>query len=854
MTFDNQDRTLDFDAAEIEVLRRLHRSGENEYFLNRQSAKLKEIGALFRDTGVGIIAYSILHQGKIDQVLSHNPARRREFFEEAASISKTKLEMRQAEQNLKKTSENIVQARQIFAEVAQSDRHLAEQAKKAEQYRVLRKELAQLEIDAKLLQLAKLAQDLSSRRQKFDELSTIRDTQNRDMATLNRQQETIQKTTRKQNHEHVTRQQELTAIEIELERLNSTKRSNTAQIAEIDGQIARETMLMNGYKERTTVLIEEIAERKETIAQTNQRISDLHREQASYRKTIEARRLKLQENKAAITSLQKQIRADEHKQRKQRATLITLTDNIGTLVDQRLRESEYSAAKHRGIESKIGAAIDILDKTIRAKRQITIDATAINDLNSALQTCQTLRDEFDEDIEKVKRLKLLFEEYKKLLPLFLNEFISPDGSITRKRTIEHNIAERDLAITRTIEDVARITKDNESIVQEIDNQRALIATLEIDQSRMAIQLKHLRQTDARTEQEIARYKNQSAEVERHIDHSKQRAIALRVSNETIDKQTRDLLTTKRQKKNDIENYRDSLKKQHSDLSLLEDTIASLRGEMNRLQPTFETARREIDRLESRLEMHRNDFEARFSRAPDCSEENITRIRKKSSNIHQAIAKYNKNLEELGQINLMATQDYKNIHKRYLFLKEQISDLEHARQNLHKMSKDIITLSSEKFKKTFDQINKHYNIIFRRLFGGGHAELRLTDSDEVLSSGIEIFIRPPGKKNRTIELLSGGERTLAAVALLFAAYRVHPSPFCILDEVDAALDDSNIEKFTNLLQEFTKKSQFILITHNKNTIATANRLFGITMEEPGISKAVGVRITQDVLEHSSYDDE
>jgi chromosome segregation protein len=218
-------------------------------------------------------------------------------------------------------------------------------------------------------------------------------------------------------------------------------------------------------------------------------------------------------------------------------------------------------------------------------------------------------------------------------------------------------------------------------------------------------------------------------------------------------------------------------------------------------------------------------------------------------LRQSLQEEKQKLKDLGQVNLMAPEEFAEVKERYDFLNTQLEDLYHARDDLKKITREIRTESTELFLETYDQIRKNFHSLFRRLFGGGRGELKLTEPDNVLESGIEIFAQPPGKSLENIALLSGGERSLTAVALLFATYMVKPSPFCILDEIDAALDEANVGRFINLLIEFGKKSQFIVITHNKKTVAGTQTLLGVTMQESGVSKIVTVRLANngDVVE-------
>jgi chromosome segregation protein len=199
---------------------------------------------------------------------------------------------------------------------------------------------------------------------------------------------------------------------------------------------------------------------------------------------------------------------------------------------------------------------------------------------------------------------------------------------------------------------------------------------------------------------------------------------------------------------------------------------------------------------------------------------------------------------MGAVNLVAIEEYSELKQRHDFLRTQSDDLARAKTELVAAIDEINQTSQRQFELTFDQVRKNFDFTFQTLFGGGRAAIELVQSEDVLESGIEIVVQPPGTRLKNISLLSGGQRTLTAVALLFALYLVKPSPFCLLDELDAPLDESNIGRFTDLLRKFVKDSQFIIITHNKRTVAAANAIYGVTMEERGVSKTVSMRFNHE----------
>ena len=195
---------------------------------------------------------------------------------------------------------------------------------------------------------------------------------------------------------------------------------------------------------------------------------------------------------------------------------------------------------------------------------------------------------------------------------------------------------------------------------------------------------------------------------------------------------------------------------------------------------------------------------------------------------------------MGPVNLVAIEEYEETEQRYQFLSKQHDDLVQAKAQLLEVINRINVQTREMFKETFEKIRDCFREMFTEVFGGGKADLVLMDENDLLESGIDIVARPPGKQLQTISLLSGGEQTMTAVALLFSIYQVKPSPFCVLDELDAPLDESNINRFIRVLQRFLVRSQFIIITHNKRTIGMADILYGVTMQEHGISKIVSVK--------------
>ncbi len=207
----------------------------------------------------------------------------------------------------------------------------------------------------------------------------------------------------------------------------------------------------------------------------------------------------------------------------------------------------------------------------------------------------------------------------------------------------------------------------------------------------------------------------------------------------------------------------------------------------------------------------------------------------------AIADLRRKIDEIGPVNLTAIDEFSELEQRYTFLTSQQTDLTQSIESLRETIRRINRQSRDRFAEAFEAIRVSFQDVFKSLFNGGRADLWLEEADDILESGVEIMVQPPGKRLGNVHLLSGGEKAMAAIALLFAIFRYQPSPFCLLDEVDAALDDVNVNRFTKMLREYAEQTQFIMITHNKRSMEIADLLYGVTMEEPGVSRLVSLRL-------------
>ena len=356
--------------------------------------------------------------------------------------------------------------------------------------------------------------------------------------------------------------------------------------------------------------------------------------------------------------------------------------------------------------------------------------------------------------------------------------------------------------------------------RQVEPARERLAELEDSVSRRSRDSVSRAETIARLEKEIEAARGEISTLEATAGDSETRLNAVRTGRQTL--------------QTDVERLAAELEQKHA----MSDEIRDLKAD---LEVKHAEARMKRQNLVDRLGADYGVTLEDVLKHPEPEWENGQRP--EPDWIDTRIAELRAKIEAMGPVNLVAIEEYQQLEERHTFLNQQREDLLNSKRKLLIMINQINKTTSQMFADTFAQINANFDTMFRKLFNGGSAKLVLVDEEDMLESGIEIIARPPGKRLQNVSLLSGGERTMTAVSLLFAIYMVKPSPFCILDELDAPLDDSNIGRFVKILQDFLHQSQFLVITHNQRTIAAGDVLYGVTMEEKGVSKVVSLKFPE-----------
>ncbi len=833
----NDDGELPLQYTEVAVKRRLYRSGESEYYLNGQAVRLKEVRELFYDTGIGKSAYSIMEQGKIDQILSTRPEDRRHIFEEAAMITKYKQRGRDAERRLERTEQNLKQIEQVISEVRRNHDTLQRQAEKASAYRELRDQVFQVETNLALLRLKnhleekhKLEEQIAEQTEKRDKLKSEIDGIN---ASLDEHLDSVNE----MESQRRTHQRRLYELEVERNNRRQQVRMLGERVTELKNHNSAGESRVAGLEERISAADNEIAEQTEYLQQSSEHLEDADRRIADGNAAVQELNTRISGNNTAIEEQRGLITTAERSQEQARAEVRELTDRIVIELDEGLKRSGYSAAERQRLEDELEQEISSLESYLAKRREgleVTADSRTAGHDAYVEQTMSEIQRRIDRSSE-------LFGSYREAIPRFIDEFVAPEGVITQKRNLEAQIDDAAARIAAAKEEIEGLQTQNRELRGRVEEQR--------------MSLEELRVTKAGLEARVEAAKKEiSAAEKRKTERRKEREQVLQDIAETKKRieGTHERISSLEGEDRELEKQEGSLKKELSELdATIEKRNKDAAGNEKRLKERMDAlggAQSRLERLNVKLAERNTEirniysnYEERHSRRLEEFEDRTFELRVDPKSQREELSSLQAKLKELGSVNLMAPEEFAEVKERYEFLSREMSDLQKARDDLQQITQEIHRESTALFTQTYEKVKKNFHTMFRRLFGGGRAELRLTNPDDVLTSGIDILAQPPGKRLESIALLSGGERSLTAVALLFATYMVKPSPFCLLDEIDAALDESNVGRFVAMLQEFGATSQFILITHNKKTVASAKTLLGVTMEEPGISKVVSVRL-------------
>ncbi len=1100
LTLDNTDRALLYDADEVMVTRRYYRSGDSEYYINRQSARLRDIHEMFMDTGLGREGYSNIGQGRIDEILSLKSADRREIFEEAAGISKYRHRKEETERKLAHTEDNLLRIGDKVSELELQLEPLKVQSEKAVKYLELKEELQGVEVAVWLDTLEKLSAAAKKAEEDYASASFVLQQAHDDLDSLYAQAEALSEELRSKDGELETVRQKVNMLEANHQQLDGQMAVLRGNVENNRGNIARIEEEMQGAQDRSggivaqiqqteqriseiqsaleeknaqlgklqqelaamtanaqgltrqylelktteTTLSSDIAGREadirglqDSMAQTQQRSAQLSEDLRSGKERHENAQLELDNSRAELKKAQEEVTAAnntisgyalrQQTRTKRRDELQQTVRQISSELDgvqaklrvframERDFESYSKAVKmvmqeaQRGslrnvhgpvsrlirTEDKLAVAIEIALGA--AMQQIVVDTEADGKAGiqflkrtgggratflpisaiearplteSGLQNCRGF-------VGVAADLISCQEQYKKILSNLLgrtvivqdidaaismagkyrNRFkivtldgqvMNPGGSMTggsvnkeagilsRANELE-KLAAKEQELTKKLGEAEealqeaqrqfdqvefQLTAAKEELRQAEDaclrlqgeeKQHEILLNAIVEAENAARrELEALKERDSLDRERLAAsnakiqiYTGQLAEtrialealegsqseaaeataqITERMTALKTDAAALEAEGNTARSHIADLQNLRSAMEGDREKKLVLISAIEEESKRLEEQIALLQ---QRQQENDADTQKEKDRL-TQVMNQRMEAEAAKTRAERSSQEKNKDIlsmeracalleqKKLTSSMEEkqiidklwdsyeltpgtaapkrgeieSITAGNRRISELkrkisllGTPNLGAIEEYARVNERYTYLSQQQEDVLISKRELESIIRDITREMTVIFVSEFQKIDHYFSQTFAEMFGGGKGNLVLENPEEPLTCGIEIRVQPPGKQLKTITLLSGGEKAFVAIALYFAILKVRPTPFCMLDEIDAALDDRNVERFASYLRNLSQKTQFIVITHRRGTMEASDVLYGVTMQEQGISKLLRLDLNQ-----------
>ena len=853
LTIANDKGLLPLDEEEIAITRRLYRSGDAEYFINKRPAGPTEIRKLFLDTGVGKAAYSVMEQGKIDQILSSKPEDRRYLFEEAAGISRSKTECAEAERELEKTRQNMVQIEIAMNEIKRQYDTLKVQSEKTIKYRKYKEEIYETERDLALLRLKSFVQDKAHHEEDLKRILEKRDKIRQEIEEINNTiSENMDKVKEMQDNLY-NKQASLLAIGQEKNGKMELIKQQNQQAMILKEKINSLEGRKNSIQERIDNIQEEIDEQNANLHTKTKQLNDIKSNIQSFEDNITTSSSQITENDKQVDSFKNQIQKLEEKRLDLQSTLAQITEDIVKTLDEKLKDAGFSENALKKAKDELETKINKLKIFVEGRKNIFGDMISQNlasqDYKDAV--CQAEK-AFEDTFNQLNEIQLAISEYQNASPAFITEFLSPQGIMTKKRDIDEQINQNIQSVESINSQISHLHGENKTLLSKIEEYKETLNKLKLNEIQMKEQISASQSQINMLNRQISSEKASLEETENELFIETKRADEISDQINTYQDELAEIEYRGKKLAEEMNALDAEIAKANKNVSGKSDSLNKKREEQNRCQEQYERLTISINSSDNDIRNVKQNFQEQYSRDLMEFEERMYKITVPAADLREKLSQTKKDFQSLGTVNLMAPEEFGEVKERYERQRTNFEDTQKSLENLIRVSEEIKSKSAEMFLETYNQIKKNFHNMFRRLFNGGRAELKLADPTNILTSGIDIYAQPPGKKLENIALLSGGEKTMTAVALLFATYQVRPSPFCLLDEIDAALDDKNVSSFVTALESFASVSQYIVITHNKKTVMGASTMLGITMEESGVSKMIALRLDEDIKRGAEID--
>ena len=889
LIFDNTDRHLAIDFNEVSIKRVLYRTGENEYYLNGSKCRLKDISEILTDSGAARESFNIIGQGKIDEILSTKPYDRRIVFEEAAGVLKYKKRKEEALRKLERTNNNINRINDIISEIESNLNPLREQAEEAKKYNDFKTILTDKEISLILYDIDNYSNSLNQYKERIN--------------NLNDEISKISANNASYDVNMLKYKEKINEIDVNISNLHNNILALTKSMEQTDADIRiskeRKKYLkdntdnnINSIRENKLSLeskLKELINKKDLINKnvdiSNESLNDYNSKYNSISNEINNIKDTINKNNIAITDLNYKINYLENsinngggvplpvKNILNNPKFSGVRNTIGALIKV---DNEYALA----VSTSLGAASNYLvvnTKSIASKlvlylkenhlgratffpldvikeRHIDTDSldkiknvdgfidVLVNKVNFDIEYQNVMLNQLGnvilaDNIENANLISKIVSNRYKIVTLD-GQVVNVGGSITGGDKIKN---EDTIKQRYDLDDYKNKMKVLVNSNEELNNK---ITSLDSDKNVIDNKISSLRM-------EIYNYNMEIEDISNNIDSLKSSINDLDNEIHDIDNNGDDLEASLLQKyyklKDEISLSEKNMNILKADRDKIEKDILELDELAKNNQVHVSLLEKEIHDMEIKnskyevkiddgLRILNEDYSITYNEAKD-----KYKLEGNPDDYRKQVLSLKNSIKDIGVVNLGSILEYERVNERYNFLTKQREDLNNAYDTLLEIINDMDNIMKEKFINTFNEIRVEFKKVFKELFRGGNADIYLTEPDNILETGIELEATPPGKNLKNISALSGGERTFTAISLLFAILNVRPVPFCVLDEVEAALDEANVDAFGEYLNKYRDKTQFILITHKKKTMEYIDTLYGITMQESGVSKLVSVKL-------------
>lgn len=892
LVFDNSDHYLHSDFKEVEIKRIVYSTGENEYYINNSRVRLKDITDMFIDSGAGANAFNIISQGNVTDIVNSKSSDRRVIFESAAGVLKYKKRKEESLKKLERTEENLMRIKLVIDELSKTVLPLKEQSVVAKKYLDIKGELESIDVALIAkditdlnLEYSKVSEEVKALKEKLITLKdNVGDTRLEKLRLRNIElEEVVNK-----------KKEELLKITEDISNLNGEKKLTLerkkyeASKEVIDDNLIKLKESELNVNKNITVLEREILDIEASVNDQREKSEEVKnkllvikvKKSTSSNALMEANKAKfLLENKIEI--LENNILSAEAAPVSVRNILNNprihgVHNTIGKLLDIPEKyviatdialgaSSNYLVVDDDNValsaidflkERKLGRATFYPLNVIKSKY---VSSDIINDIRNINGYIGVLSDlvRYDKKYKNIvenrlgqvivvdneRTLNIIGKliNYKYVVVSLDGEILHVGGSITggtsKKNSmlneknelnkLKNDLQKLDIKIKELTEEVNNLSEDtleleerenvlNKYIVllnEELFNKRTNLSRLNEDHKSILSELDGINDL-------------KSNKLDEHLVNLMESINNLVKSKEIIEKDIKVISKEKIEVNDEINILDKKLRDNNSSYNLVNNELKNKEVVSGKLEV----------KLDNLLEELNNSYNLTYESA--CGNYNLEMD---ADIAREHVKNLKKELASLGNVNVGAIDEYERISKRYEFLNSQKYDLESASGELKDIIREMDDIMIDKFKNSFDSISKEFSKIFKMMFKGGKGELSLSNPDDLLNTGIDILAIPPGKKINSPLSLSGGEKALTAICLLFAMLEVKPSPFVILDEAEAALDEVNVDMFGKYLSEEKSRSQFIVITHKKRMMEYADSLYGITMQESGVSKIVSAKL-------------